>query len=84
MKCPKCNTENKDDAKFCKKCGAELIIKPVWRPTWKWHIKVLCAIFLFLIVVFFVLNALFKPYMRKLPEDVTPWLSQERNLKNEK
>jgi len=81
MRCPKCNTENKDDAKFCKKCGTALIIKPVWRPTWIWHIKVLCVIFLVLIVLFFVLNALFKPYMRKLPEDVTPWLKHEKGLK---
>lgn len=24
MNCPDCGTENKDDAKFCKKCGASL------------------------------------------------------------
>ncbi|MDI6641659.1 MAG: zinc-ribbon domain-containing protein [Elusimicrobiota bacterium] len=76
MKCPKCNTENKPETKFCKKCGTSLVIKPVWRPTWKWHLQVLVIIFAVLIGLFFLLNALFKPYMRKLPKDVTPWLQR--------
>jgi tetratricopeptide (TPR) repeat protein len=27
MKCPKCNTENSDTAKFCEQCGAQLLYK---------------------------------------------------------
>ena len=30
--CQACNTENSDDAKFCKSCGAELTSQPVMAP----------------------------------------------------
>ncbi len=29
MFCRQCGTENKDDVKFCKKCGAEFLQDPV-------------------------------------------------------
>jgi len=80
VKCPKCNVENKEEAKVCKKCGTSLVLKTVWRPTWQWHGKVLGIIFLVLITFFFTLNALFKPYMRKLPQDITPWLKSSQNV----
>jgi len=80
MKCFKCGTENKDGAKVCKKCGSSLISQsiPVWQPTWKWHIKVLIIIYVSLIIVYFFLNWLLKPYMRKLPPEITPWLEQKK------
>ena len=77
MKCYKCGTENKAEIKACRKCGAPLVTKPVWKPTWKWHLKILGIIYLSLIAIFFLLNWLLKPYMRKLPQDVTPWLKTE-------
>ena len=81
MKCQKCNTENKDFAKNCKKCGSPLVIVPVWRPTWKWHLKTLGIIYVVLVILFFAVNALFKPYLRKLPQDVTPWLKHTQQAK---
>ncbi|OIO74606.1 MAG: hypothetical protein AUJ85_05220 [Elusimicrobia bacterium CG1_02_37_114] len=77
MKCPKCNAENKNDAKICKKCGTQIIVEPLWKPSWKWHVKTLAIIYVFLIILFFLLNWLLKPYMRQLPKDVTPWLNKE-------
>jgi len=78
MKCQKCGVENKPGAKFCKKCGSALIITPIWKPTWKWHLKTLIIIYVILIVVFFTLNFILKPYMRKLPSDITPWLNHQK------
>ena len=77
MKCPQCQTENKDQAKSCRKCGVNLQLTPLWKPTWKWHGKALLIIYAVLIVVFFVVKALLKPYVRQLPADVTPWLHPE-------
>ncbi|MBN1621162.1 MAG: zinc ribbon domain-containing protein [Endomicrobiales bacterium] len=75
MKCPKCNMENKDGAKLCKKCGTELNIPPVlWKPSWKWHVRALVIIYTCLIIAFFLMNHLLKPYLRQIPNDVTPWL----------
>jgi len=76
MKCSKCQTENKEGAKNCKKCGSELNVVPLWRPTLKWHLAVLGSIYAFLLVMFFVLNIFLKPYMRQIPADITPWLKQ--------
>jgi len=76
MKCPKCGIENKPEARICKKCGTQLIIKPVWLPTWKWHLKTLAIIFTILVILFFTFNALFKQYMRKIPTEITPWLKK--------
>ena len=74
MKCPKCHIENKETAKQCKKCGHEFNVAPVWKPTLKWHITTLSIIFTVLIVLFFSLNIVLKPYLRKIPKDITPWL----------
>lgn len=78
MKCPKCTVDNKESAKLCKKCGAELRPPvrevPIWRPSWKWHAKTLGAIYVILLVLFFLLNHFLKPYMRQIPSDITPWL----------
>ena len=77
MKCPKCNTENREGVEFCRKCGERLKIAPIWEPSWRWHIKTLVIIYSVLIVLFFLLNLLLKPYMRKLPKDITPWLEKK-------
>jgi|AGTN01.2.fsa_nt_gi hypothetical protein len=74
MKCPKCQIENKEGAKICRKCGTDLAQKPLWKPSWKWHGRTLAVIYAVLIVLFFTLNALLKPYMREIPKDITPWL----------
>ena len=79
MKCVKCQTENKEAAKNCKKCGSELNIVPLWRPTIKWHLAVLGSIYGVLLIVFFVLNIVLKPYMRQIPADITPWLKASSN-----
>jgi len=75
MKCQQCNAENKDTAKVCKKCGTAFA-KPVvlWRPDWKWHAKVLGVVYVVLLISFFVLNHALRPYMRQIPQDITPWL----------
>jgi hypothetical protein len=75
MKCPKCQFENKETAKLCKKCGAEMSPVAVWKPTWRWHATTLAIIYAVLIVLFFSMNHILKPYMRKIPKDITPWLN---------
>jgi len=76
MKCSKCQIENKETAKACRKCGAELVLVPLWRPTWKWHARTLVIIYGILLVAFFLLNHVLKPYMRQIPKDITPWLKE--------
>ncbi|MBN1823589.1 MAG: zinc-ribbon domain-containing protein [Endomicrobiales bacterium] len=76
MKCPKCQTDNKEGAKTCRKCGYDLIQVPLWKPTWKWHLRTLAVIYVILIVAFFALNHVLKPYMRKIPHEITPWLKE--------
>ncbi len=86
-RCPQCGTENKDKAKFCRKCktrfdetlpsssqqGEQMM---VWRPDWKWHIKTLLIIYVVIVAFYFAMNAILKPYIRHIPEDVTPWLKK--------
>lgn len=74
MKCPKCQIENKEGAKACRKCGTDLAQKPLWKPSWKWHGRTLVIIYAALIVIFLALNVVLKPYMRQIPKDITPWL----------
>jgi hypothetical protein len=74
MKCFKCQTENKEGVKLCKKCGSELNQPPLWKPSWKWHLKTLSIIYVVLFAAFIVLNIVLKPYTRKVPQDITPWL----------
>jgi hypothetical protein len=74
MKCPQCGADNKESAKSCRKCGLNLQLAPLWRPTWDWHKKTLAIIYAALIVVFFVMRGLLKPYVRNLPPEITPWL----------
>ena len=75
MKCPKCQNENKDTAKACRKCGNNFIVEPpLWRPSWKWHARTLLVIYVLLLIMFFLVNHIMKPYMRQIPKDITPWL----------
>ena len=82
MKCPSCNAENKDQAVNCKKCGGQLVVQTLYAPTKEWHIRTLSIIYGILIVVFFFLNWLLKPYMRHIPPEVTPWLPSEQKIHN--
>lgn len=83
MKCPKCHSENKEGSISCKKCGHDFSKSPnLWKPSWKWYIKTLGIIYAILIVVFFALNIILKPYMRQIPKDLTPWLKDTKNQKN--
>jgi hypothetical protein len=74
VKCPQCQVDNKDQAKSCRKCGANLQLPPLWQPTWQWHARTLGIIYVLLIVLFFVMKTVLKPYIRHLPPEVTPWL----------
>lgn len=81
MKCFLCGADNKDDAKGCRKCGGPLNVEPLWRPTWRWHLKVLGFIYVCLIVAYFAISQFLsripEPYrMRDIPSDVTPWLKK--------
>jgi antibiotic biosynthesis monooxygenase (ABM) superfamily enzyme len=81
MKCLVCQTDNKEGVKSCRKCGVDLNLSPLWRPNWKWHLKVLGGIYVVLIIAYFAITAFLdhlpKPYrMREIPPDVTPWLKK--------
>jgi hypothetical protein len=49
-----------------------------WRPTYKWLAVTAGAILALLIITFFALNILLKPYMRVLPIELTPWLDKSK------
>jgi len=82
MKCVACQTDNKDDAKVCRKCGLDLKPPSLWRPTWGWHLRVLGVIYGILIVAYFCISYFLgkvvpEPYrMRTIPKEVTPWLQK--------
>ena len=80
MKCPSCSAENKDAVVNCKKCGVPMNAQPIYAPTREWHLKTLAVIYGVLIVVFFFLNWLLKPYMRQIPSEVTPWLPSAQKI----
>jgi hypothetical protein len=60
MKCPNCELENKDDVKKCKKCGLDLSVSSIWKPTITWHIKALAGIYIFLIIIYIILQKIVK------------------------
>lgn len=76
MKCPQCQSENKDVLKSCRKCGANLQMPPLWLPSWRWHLRTLGVIYAVVIVAFFVAKSVLKPYVRNLPPEITPWLHE--------
>jgi hypothetical protein len=54
---------------------------PAWAPTWKWHLKALAGIYLFLAVFYVAVNAFLSrlpaPYgLRDIPPELTPWLKK--------
>lgn len=83
INCAQCQTENKDQAKMCRKCGANLQLPPLWQPTWKWHGRTLGVIYILILIAFFVVKGLLKPYVRELPAEVTPWL-HPKSVSNDK
>lgn len=83
MKCPECNVENAKGVTQCQKCDAHLYEIPSWFPNWKWHLKVLGAIYAVLIISFavlkFTLPMLKPPYhIRQIPAETTPWLNNAK------
>jgi len=79
MKCLVCQTDNKDGIKNCRKCGVDMNLPPVWKPTWSWHLKTLGIIYGILIVAYFGITAFLSrlpaPYgLREIPKEITPWL----------
>jgi hypothetical protein len=81
MICLVCQTENKENAKNCRKCGTDLSLEPLWRPTLKWHAKTLGIIYVVLIIAYIAISQFLSrippPYrMRDVPQEITPWLNK--------
>ncbi|MDR1195006.1 MAG: hypothetical protein LBL00_00845 [Endomicrobium sp.] len=49
-----------------------------WQPTYRWAGITASIILAVLIIAFFVLNIVLKPYMRERPLDITPWLDKSK------
>jgi len=60
MRCPKCGYNNRDDAKSCVKCKADLRPVLIEEPTWKWHLKVLAIIYAILGLAYVLLRIFLK------------------------
>ena len=58
-----------------------------WMPSLSWFFKTFIIIFSCLVIIFFTLNFLLKPYMRDIPMEITPWLDnyskQTDSVKNQ-
>ena len=54
----------------------EIKEEKIWMPTLKWLCEILLMIVFFIVIAFFILNFLLKPYMRDIPIEVTPWLAK--------
>lgn len=52
--------------------------KTPWVPTYTWYAKIAGVILVVLLVTFFILNILLKPYMRERPAEITPWLKKSK------
>jgi hypothetical protein len=94
MKCPKCGSDNRSAAKQCGRCGARFDAaaappkagptapsEPLWKPDWRWHLRALAAVYIFLFCVYLGLNLFLskvpEPYrMRDIPPEMTPWLKK--------
>ncbi|HVO33792.1 MAG TPA: hypothetical protein VMU17_07740 [Elusimicrobiota bacterium] len=51
-----------------------LQLPPLWQPTWAWHRRSLLTIYAIVLVLFFTVKVMLKPYVRHLPPEITPWL----------
>lgn len=51
-----------------------------WMPSLKWMLKALIIIYIIIIVAYFSLNILLKPYMRDIPKELTPWLDKTSSV----
>jgi hypothetical protein len=51
-----------------------LQLPPLWQPTWHWHLRTLGIVYIVVLVLFFTMKSLLKPFVRQLPPEVTPWL----------
>jgi hypothetical protein len=83
IKCSTCGQANKESAKACRKCGADMTLPPAWFPDWKWHAKALGVIYVGLTIIFFAakhfLGKLPPPFhQRELPPQMTPWLHPDK------
>jgi len=83
IKCPKCGTKNPDKSPFCRRCKTRfdspkvpLKQEIIWQPDWKWHLKTLAIIYAVVVALYLGMNSILKPYIRNMPEDVTPWLKK--------
>lgn len=47
-----------------------------WMPSLKWLAITFVIIFVCIVIAFFTLNYLLKPYMRDIPMELTPWLDK--------
>lgn len=52
--------------------------KYTWKPDFKWIIKTFVIVYVTIIILFFILNFLLKPYMRQIPMEITPWLDKNK------
>jgi len=52
--------------------------KYTWKPDVKWLIKTFVIVYAMIIILFFLLNFLLKPYMRQRPMEITPWLDKNK------
>ncbi len=52
--------------------------KYTWKPDFKWLIKTFAVAYIAIIILFFMLNFLLKPYMRQRPMEITPWLDKNK------
>ena len=78
MLCYNCRFENKDKAKSCKKCGADLTYTP-WRPGLKWHLKVLGITYAIVITLFFIARYSLNKFDRNLPTWKSEYPMYEKN-----
>lgn len=70
MRCPRCNFTNRPTAKFCVKCGYELLVQEkMWIPNAKWYLKTIIIIYVVLIILFIAASILLKPYVRDIVEN---------------
>ena len=56
----------------------EINEQKTWMPSIKWLCKSFLVIMVCLVIMFFALNFLLKPYMRDIPSEITPWLNNSQ------